>query len=512
MDNSVSRNKQIAKNTIYLYFRMILTLLVSLYTSRIVIYQLGFEDYGITSVVGGVVGFLAFLNASMSSSTQRYLTYELGTGNKQRLQKVFSASLNIHIGIVVLMVIIAETIGLWFVNTHLVIPEGRLYAANWVYQFSLFTFCTGVLQVPYNAAIIAHEKMSIYAYISIVEVILKLAIVYCLSIGKTDKLILYTFLLFLLQQLIRLFYRLYCKYHFEECKFQLFWEKGLYKEMVQFAGWNMFGSIAWILRDNGVNIIINLFFGTVVNAARGIATYVSNNVNSFATNFIISISPQITKLYATNNLKEMERLTHQGLRFSFFLLYFFAIPLMLNVDFVLPFWLVNVPHWTSEFIILFFVDTLLNQLFGSPLITGLMATGKIRNYQIVVSSFILAIIPIGYFVFLKGGSPLSIMYVMIASTLVAGIARYGFCVKKLDFSIANYLKDVLFPVLTTVVCSFPISYYLTKSVFDGDTWLIFIVRLAVCVLIVFLTEFFIGMRKHERSMVIKMVSKKLFRS
>ena len=334
-----STNKRVAKNTLFLYFRMILIMLVTLYTSRVVLAELGIKDYGIYNVVGGVVMMFSFLNNCMSSATQRFMTFELGKGDMQKLRNVFAASLNIHIFIALIIVILAETIGLWFVNEKLVISHDRIFAANWVYQFSILTFCVNIIQVPYNAVLIAHEKMSIYAYISILEVLLKLGIVYLLAIVSSDKLIVYGMLVFIVQLIIRCIYQAYCKRHYEESKFKLFWNKYLYKQMSSFAGWNLFGSVAWLLRDQGLNIVLNLFFGPAINAARGIASQVSNAVIGFISNFQVALNPQITKNYATGHILEMEKLSYMGIKFSFLLLFIMVFPICLNIDYILHLWL-----------------------------------------------------------------------------------------------------------------------------------------------------------------------------
>lgn len=259
LSQTSANNKRVAKNTLFLYFRMILIMLVTLYTSRVVLAELGINDYGIYNVVGGVVLMFSFLNSCMSTATQRFLTFELGRGDTDRLKKVFATALNIHITIGIFIILLAETIGLWFVNEKLVIPENRTAAANWVYQFSILTFCINIIQVPYNAVLIAHEKMNVYAYISILEALLKLSIVYLLVIVSADRLIVYGILVFIVQLIIRIVYQMYCRRHYEESRFRLFWDKTMYKQMSSFAGWNLFGSVAWLMRDQGVNIVLNLF-------------------------------------------------------------------------------------------------------------------------------------------------------------------------------------------------------------------------------------------------------------
>lgn len=505
-----TNNKRVAKNTLFLYFRMILIMLVSLYTSRVILATLGIRDYGINNVVAGVVTMFSFLNNSMSSSTQRFLTFELGKGNKEGLCRVFAAALNIHLGIALLVIFLAETIGLWFVNAKLVIPAERMVAANWIYQFAILSFCVNIIQVPYNATLIAHEKMSIYAYISILEVLLKLGIVYLLVISPIDKLISYGLLFLLVQILIRFIYQIYCRKHYEETKFLLFWDKGLYKQMSGFAGWNMFGSIAWLLRDQGLNIVLNLFFGPVINAARGVANQVSNAVMNFISNFQVALNPQITKNYAQNSFDEMERLAYRGIKFSFLLLFVMAFPLCINIKYVLSIWLVQVPDYSAQFLILILIDALVGNLFGTPLMTSLAATGKIRNYQITVSTIILLIVPVSYVILKLGAGPESVFYVAIVFNLLSGIARYVFCHKQIGYSAKKYLSYVIFPLAGVVILSLPLPLlakrYLSSDMSDLAN---FLILCSIAFIISMVASWFIGFSKHERVMITEVIRKKL---
>lgn len=346
---------------------MILVMLVSLYTSRVILAKLGVEDYGIYNVVGGIVAMFSFLNSSMATSTQRYLTYALGKNDNELLKNVFAISLNIHIVIAIFIIILAETFGLWMLNTHLVIPPDRLMAANWVFQLSILTFSINIIQVPYNASIIAHERMNVYAYISIIEVVLKLIIVYILSLTTFDRLIFYAILVFLVQLVVRVIYQAYCRCRFVECHLRFYWDKQLYKEMFGFAGWNMFGSVAWLMRGQGLDIVLNLFFGPIVNAARGITNQVSGAVMSFISNFQVALNPQITKKYAQGEIEQMESLAYNGIKFSLLLLFIIAFPLCLNIDYVLGLWLKDVPRYTSIFIILVIIDSIVNSFLALPL-------------------------------------------------------------------------------------------------------------------------------------------------
>ena len=506
-----SNNKRVAKNTLFLYFRMILIMLVTLYTSRVVLAQLGIKDYGIYNVVGGVVTMFAFLNNCMTTSTQRFLTFELGKGNMQRLKDVFAASLNIHIGIGIAIVILAETIGLWFVNYKLVIPADRLVAANWVFQFAILTFLVNIIQVPYNAVLIAHEKMSVYAYISIVEAFLKLGIVYLLSISPFDKLIVYGILIFAVQLLIRCIYQVYCHRHYEESRFRLFWDRGLYLQMSGFAGWNLFGSLAWMLRDQGLNIVLNLFFGPVINAARGVAAQVSSAVMNFISNFQVALNPQITKNYANGKIDEMEKLTYLGIKFSYIILFFLAFPLSLNINYVLHLWLVEVPDYTALFIILIMVDSLVGNLFGMPLITSLSATGKIRNYQIAVSFIILLIVPVGYIALRLGGDAPSVFYITIVFTAISGFVRFLFCSKQIGYSLRTMLRNVLLPVLCMTVVALPLPIFIKLEYFKTDSLLSFILLCLIAVVMTFVAAWFVGLKATERNMLVAMVKNKIHR-
>ena len=343
MSNQSVNNKRIAKNTLMLYIRMLFTMGVSLFTSRVILQTLGIEDYGIYSVVGGIITMFAFINGGMISATQRFLTFEIGKGNLLQLKKVFSTSLQIHTLIAFVIVLLGETVGLWFLYEKLVIPPDRLVAALWVYQCSIIVCVINIMSVPYNADIIAHEKMSAFAYISIIEVILKLAIVYMLYVTPWDKLITYSILLLIVQLIIRCIYARYCSNHFEESHYCHQVDKSLFKEMFAFAGWSFWGNLAGVLYTQGLNMMLNMFFGPIVNAARGIAVQVQAAVQQFIGNFQVALNPQITKNYATGELVQMHILMFRSARFSFFLLYLLTLPILLETNYILTLWLETVP-------------------------------------------------------------------------------------------------------------------------------------------------------------------------
>ena len=510
MSNQTSdNNKRVAKNTLFLYFRMILIMLVTLYTSRVILSQLGISDYGIYNVVGGVVTMFAFLNNCMATSTQRFMTFELGRGDMKRLRDVFAVSLNIHLIIALIVVLLAETIGLWFVNNKLVIPADRIGAANWVYQFAILSFCVNIIQVPYNAVLIAHEKMNVYAYISIIEVFLKLGIVYLLVMSPFDKLIVYGGLLLLVQLIIRSIYQFYCRRHYEECRFHFLWDRNLYREMSSFAGWNLFGSIAWLLRDQGLNIILNLFFGPVINAARGVAMQVSSAVMGFISNFQVALNPQITKNYANKNIAEMEKLAYLGIKFSFIILFILAFPLALNIDFVLRLWLEKVPEYAGLFVTLIMIDALCGNLFGVPLMTSLSATGKIRNYQVVVSMVILLIVPFGYVALRMGYDADSVFYISIFFTLISGFVRFLFCRNQLGYSMRKIFLKVLMPLFMMVVVAIPLPVVLKIHTYTKDDVLSFLLSATAAVMASMTSAWFVAIQKNERNVIISLVKKKL---
>ena len=358
MINSATNNKRIAKNTLMLYIRMLFIMVVSLYTSRVVLQALGVEDFGVFNVVGGIVTMFTFINSAMVSSTQRYLNFELATGNESKLKSVFNTSVQIHAIIAITIIVLGETIGLWFLLEKLVIPEGRMTAAIWVYQCSILSCAVNIMSAPYNADIIAHEKMSAFAYISVLEVSLKLLIVYLLWLSPYDKLIVYAILTLMIQIIIRSIYSGYCHKHFTESKLVWQFNKPLFKEMSGFAGWSFVGNLASILFNQGLNMMLNIFFGPVINAARGIAVQVQSTVTQFVTGFQTAINPQITKNYAEGNLEQMHSLMFRSARFSFLLLYFISLPVLLETKFLLTIWLKEVPENT----IIFTQFILINQL------------------------------------------------------------------------------------------------------------------------------------------------------
>ena len=329
MSNQTSdNNKRIAKNTLLLYFRMLFLMVISLFTSRITLQTLGVDNFGIYNVVGGIVAMFSIMSGSLSNAISRYITFELGKGDKKILKKVFSTAINVQIIMAVIIAVLIEIGGVWFLNYKMNIPDGRMVAANWVLQFSIISFVVNLISIPYNAAIIAHEKMSAFAYISIYEAVMKLVVVYLIVISPFDKLIVYSFLILLISLSLRLIYGVYCKRKFEECSYMFILDKPLLKKMTGFAGWNFLGAGSFLLMTQGVNMLLNMFFGVALNAARGIATQVENVVNQFTTNFGTAINPQITKSYAKGDYDYMHKLVFAGSKYSFFLVVVLCLPII----------------------------------------------------------------------------------------------------------------------------------------------------------------------------------------
>ena len=498
MVDTAANNKRIAKNTILLYIRMLFMMAVSLYTSRVVLNVLGVEDYGIYNVVGGVVTMFGFLNGAMASSTQRYLTFELGRNDFKQLHKVFCTSIAIHGLISIVIVILAETIGLWFLYYKMTIPEMRMDAALWVYQFSILSFVVMIMSVPYNATIIAHEKMSAFAYISVMEVVLKLLIVYLLLIGDFDKLKLYAVLIFLVQLCIRCIYSVYCNKHFAETKYRRMWNSKLFKEMLCFAGWNMWGSCAAIAFTQGLNILLNMFFGPVVNAARGVAVQVQSAVTQFSMNFQTALNPQITKSYAVEDYVYMHSLIFRSSKFTFFLLLFLSLPIMVETETILRIWLKIVPDYAVVFLRLMICITILDAV-ANPLMVSAAATGKVRRYQSIVGGVLLSILPISYVVLKLGGAPYSVFIVHLCVCFIAFVIRLFIIRLMIKLPLIPYFKQVVIRSLAVTVLAV-ILPLLLKMVLPETLWSFFLICV-VCLVSVAIIAYCCGLSFSEREFV-----------
>jgi O-antigen/teichoic acid export membrane protein len=431
---------------------MALMMCINLYTSRIVLETLGVEDYGIFNVVGGVIVMFSFISDGMMASTQRFLTFELGKGDKDKLHAIFITSLHIHILLAIVTVIVGETIGLWFVLEKMVIPPERLVAALWCYHLSILTIVLTILYYPYMSAIVAHEKMSSFAYIAILDAILRLLMVYLLLVFDYDRLIFYAILYASEKILIRMVYNFYCIRHFEECKYKWIFQKSLFKEMGVFAGWSMGGHIAYAGYNQGLNLLLNLFFGPVVNAARAVSVQAQAAVSQFALNFQMAINPQITKTYASGQLEEMHQLIYRGTRLTFCLMLILCLPLIVETPMVLGIWLKVVPDGSVTFLRLLLVILIVQQC-RSPLATSMAATGKVKKFELVVSGTMLTILPISYVVLRMGGKPWSVFAVYLAILVLSYFAFFSIVLPMIKLRLIDYIKHAVRPCVTVLFLS-----------------------------------------------------------
>lgn len=496
MSQPSENNKRIARNTMLLYVRMLFMMAVSLFTSRVVLNTLGVEDYGIYNVVGGVVAMFGFINGSMSSATQRYITFALGKGDMRNLQKVFSTALQIHVLIAAVIVVLGETVGLWFLYSQMQIPAERMDAAFWVLQCSIVSTVVMIVSVPYNADIIAHEKMSAFAYISILEVVLKLAVVYVLLIFSSDKLILYAFLILAVQLLIRFCYSRYCNRHFEESKYRHVWDKPLFREMTGFASWSMFGNLSGVLYGQGLNMLLNVFFGPVVNAARAVAVQVQNAIQQFVSNFQMALNPQITKTYAKGEMAEMHKLMFRSARFSFYLLFLLSLPFLFETEFILTIWLKTVPDNTVVFLRIMICTSLIYAL-ANPLMVANQATGKVRKYQAVCGSILLMILPISYVCLRLGCPAYSVFIVHFVVESVTQLARMLILRPLIGIRIRGYLTNIYIKVILVTALSLLVPLVVYENM--DNTAARFLVMCVTCVLSVGIVTYSVGLSRNERA-------------
>lgn len=464
MTESVVSNKRIAKNTIMLYIRMLLSVVVSLYTSRVVLEVLGVEDYGIYGLVGGVVGMFAFLNSTMAGATSRFLTYEMGLGDEYRLKATFSSALIIHIAIAVLVLILSETIGLWFLNNKLVIPAERMNAAHWVLQFSVLSMLVSFTQVPYNAAIIAHEKMDVYAYVELLNVFLKLGIVYLLTIGNFDKLILYAFLVFLVSVLISFIYRVYCIRHYEETRFRFIWDKSIITPMFKFSGWEALGHFGFTFRAQGVNFVLNMFFGVVLNAVTGIATTVQNTLLGFSNNVVLALKPQIIKRYALGQFNEMSSIILTGIKFNLLFILIITLPIIFCTEYILGLWLTNVPQGCAIFCKLLLWSTIISSISQITL-SGIQATGNLKSTSVVRNILYISTPLLAYVLFRFFECQSYVAYIVILATqLMSAVADiiilnsfvHSFSLRECFYSISKAI------IVLVIVC------FMNRFILDID--------------------------------------------
>lgn len=451
-------NKRIAKNTIFLYFRMLFLLGVGLFTSRVVLSSLGAQDYGIYNVVGGFISMFTIFNAGLTSATQRFITFDLGKGNLKELRDTFSTCVIIYMMIALVILVFAEVGGVWFLENKLTIPTDRLYAARWVFQLSLITLIIGLVSTPYNALIVSHERMGAFAWISIYEALAKLAVAYQIYVTSYDKLIVYAVMLCIVQLSVRIIYNVYCNRNFKESKviFNFNWAK--IKKIYGFTGWAMFGGLANIGFTQGLNVLLNMFFNPVVNAARGVAVQVQNIINGFVLNFQTALNPQIIKSYAKGDTSYMFKLIFASSKFSFLLLFVMSLPVMLEAETLLGLWLKEVPKYTPLFFRLIIITTMIDGI-SNPFMRAVDATGNIKKYQIIVGGILLMIVPVSYVVLKLGGAPYSVFIVHICMSFLAFLMRLYLVRKLINYSIMMYWKNVLSRLIVVVIISVVFSLF-----------------------------------------------------
>lgn len=482
-------------------------MVISLYTSRVILKELGITDYGVYNAVGGIVTLFAVISGALTTAISRYLTFALGKNDAKLLRSTFSTSIIVQIAISVLVFALCEIVGVYFLNTKMVIPEGRLYAANWVLQCSLITFIINLLSVPYNASIISHEKMKVFAYVSILEAILKLLIVYCLFISPFDKLITYAVLYTSVALIIRVIYGLYCSRSFEECRGKKSFDKDIFNEMLSFAGWNFFSNIVYVFNTQGINIIINIYFGVVLNAARGIATQVESTVTQFVNNFTTAINPQITKSYATGDFQRVQFLVEKGAKFSFFLLYIVCLPIMIETDTLLSLWLHDVPDYAVSFTRLTCLVALVGSIGNSGYIACL-ATGNIKKYTIVVSALMSTIFLLTWLAYEVGGSAQFAYYIYFIMNVNLLFVRLIFLKTMVGLKPVSYVKNVFLRILAVVAFSLLPPYLITCQFAPSSIRLI--INIAICIIITFVSVYFVGLNNQERNSTVILIKNKIY--
>lgn len=495
---TTSNTKRIAKNTIMLYFRQILIMLVSLYTVRVVLNVLGAEDYGIYNVVAGVVTMFSFLSGAMATASQRYFSFDIGKKDTEHLKVTFSVTFQIYVILGILVILLAETIGLWGINHKLVIPSERLNAANWIFQAAVVSFLLTLITTPYMASIIAHENMNVYAYVSIVEAVLKLGIVFLLKVLPYDKLIVYGVLLTAVALVNTFLYRLYCYKHYDECKFRFIRDKNLFKEIVSYSGWNLFGAVSGVIRNQGLTIILNLFFSPIIVAARSISVQINTTLSNFGNNFITAIKPGIIKDYAADNKEKIIKTVTFSSKFVFCLLSIIVCPLFVKMDFLLNIWLKEIPEYTVIFSRLVIIEILIESL-SYPVQISIQATGIIKKYQVIVGSILLLNIPISYIILHFYNNAIIVYIVSFILVIIANLFRY---IIMRQFYFFNLFTMIFSHFKLIIPMGLLISILMFMSNFiEKQSIVINCLEMLIIVIITFLLEFLLYFSKDERNLI-----------
>lgn len=505
MSSTSSNNKRIAKNTLFLYFRMMFIMLITLYTSRVVLDKLGFVDYGINNVVGGLAGMFTFFSSSLANASQRFLNIELGKKDIIGAKRVFNQHLVIYLCFIGGVLLLAETIGLWFVLNKLVIPQNRLVASLWVYQLTIISLCVTLLGIIFNSVIIAHEDMKVYSYVGIYEGVAKLAIAFIISFAPFDRLICYAILLLCVTLSTQFFYVYHCFKKYQECRLDLHWEKKAFKETLPLVSWNLIGTAVYAINHQGTNLLLNMYFGPVVNAARAVSLQINNAISNFGTSFYTSVRPQITKSYAAGDYEYMNKLFFYSSKYSVFLLWMLCLPVMLNIDQILSIWLVDVPEYTSVFTIWILAYSMVD-ILNNPIWSIALSVGKLKKYITVGSGVFLCAFPISYVCLKMGASPTSVFIVLFLVRLV-----YLFVVIKvirtyISFSLKEYFHKVILKSLGVLAISGLVSLVIDS--FMPQTFIGLIFNVGVCLLVIASSIWFVGVNHSERLQAISFVRNK----
>lgn len=502
-----TNNKTIAKNTLFLYFRMMFTMVVALFTSRVILQNLGVDDYGIYQAVGGIVGFLSFINGALSTSSSRFLTYALGEENAQKLKNTFATTLNIHILIAFVVVLVAETGGLWFVYNKMIIAPERMAAAVYTYHLSILTAVFTLTQVPYNASIIAHERMSVYAYMSIFEVSAKLLICYLLTTGGYDRLMLYATLLLLVQVSVMMFYRFYCTKHFTESRFSLTFNKKIFKEIAAFSGWSMFANTSIALNSQGVLILLNMFFSPAVVAARAISLQVNMAANQFVGNFRQAANPQIVKKYAAGDHEGSKHLLLESTKYSYYMMYMIALPVCILAYPLLKLWLGIVPEYTVPFLQIVIIQSLF-QVFDTSFYTALYAKGQLRENALISPTLGFVAFPLTYVLFELGCSPIALSWITLATYAILGLLIKPILIIKIVNYTWSDILQVFRPCLIVSAVSTPLPLVLSYGI-DCTQVVNFLLITAASVLSVIISIYFLGVDAATKMTVKNLVYNKI---
>ncbi|MDO4160633.1 MAG: lipopolysaccharide biosynthesis protein [Prevotellaceae bacterium] len=508
MSQTLNNNKRIAKNTLLLYFRQLLLMFIGLFTSRVVLNSLGVENYGVYNVVGGIVAMFTLLTGSLSAAISRFINVGLGKGDIGRLNVIFSTAVNVQIGMAILVGLLCEIGGVWFLNTHLNIPIARMEAANWVLQLSIITFCINLISVPYNAAIIAHEKMNVFAYISILEGVFKLIVAYTLYVSPYDKLKTYAVLLTVIAIILRFIYGFYCGKTFKECHYHYVFDKQILKDISGFAGWNFFGSGAYLFNTQGVNIVTNLFFGVAANAARGVATQAEGIVKTFVTNFTTAINPQIMKSYAEGNLHYTFSLVCRGAKFSYCLMLIFAVPFMFETETIMTLWLKTYPPEAPLFLRLSMIGTMFD-LLGNSTANAAWATGKIKRYYLYVATIGCLVFPISWICF-EIGCPAYTSYIVFAVIyLLLVFVKLWILNGLIGFPQMMFIKEVVFRIGIVTLSSFILPVIVYNIMNDSMLWHLLLT--VICGISACYSIYLFGLSTKERKTINTMLLNKYFK-